>query len=278
MRLDEIGYWSEIKLDIVREYAQAYSRVMSKQASIRRYLYVDGFAGAGVHISKQTGEFIPGSPLNALNIEPQFTEYHFIDLDGGKAEHLRQLASQNHRVTVHEGDCNSILLDEVFPRARWNDFHRAMCLLDPYALNLNWEVLHTAGQQRSIEIFLNFMVMDMNMNVLWRNPDNVAPAQIARMDAFWGDNTWRRILYHRPRGLLPGFDFEEKASNQEVAEAFRERLQKAAGFQFVPQPIPMRNTRGAVVYYLFFASPNETGARIVGDIFNKYRNWGRPNG
>jgi len=71
---------------------------------------------------------------------------------------------------------------------------------------------------------------------------------------------------------------EEKASNQEVAEAFRERLQKAAGFQFVPQPIPMRNTRGAVVYYLFFASPNETGARIVGDIFNKYRNWGRPNG
>ena len=274
MRLDEIGYWSEIKLDIVKEYAQAYSTVLSKQASIRRYLYVDAFAGAGLHISRRTGEFIPGSPLNALNITPQFTEYHFIDLDGGKAKHLRQLASDNPRVTVHEGDCNSILLDEVFPRARWNDFRRALCLLDPYALNLNWEVLHTAGQQRSIEVFLNFMVMDMNMNVLWRNPDNVAPAQIARMDAFWGDNTWRRILYHKPCELLPGFDLEEKVSNQEVAEAFRERLQKVAGFRFVPEPMPMRNTRGAVVYYLFFASPNETGARIVGDIFNKYRNRG----
>lgn len=26
---DEIGYWSEIKLDIIREYAQAYSTILS---------------------------------------------------------------------------------------------------------------------------------------------------------------------------------------------------------------------------------------------------------
>jgi len=40
--------------------------------------------------------------------------------------------------------------------------------------------------------------------------------------------------------------------------------------RIVPDPMPMRNTRGAVVYYLFFASPNATGAKIVSDIFNKY--------
>ena len=42
----------------------------------------------------------------------------------------------------------------------------------------------------------------------------------------------------------------------------------------VPEPIPMRNKTGAVVYYLFFASPNKTGAKIVKDIFNTYRNRG----
>jgi hypothetical protein len=57
-RLDEIGYWSEIKLDIVSEYAQAYSTVLAKQQVIKKYLYIDAFAGAGVHISKQTGEYI----------------------------------------------------------------------------------------------------------------------------------------------------------------------------------------------------------------------------
>ena len=194
VRLDEIGYWSEIKLDIVRKYAQAYSNVLSKEPRIRKYLYIDAFAGAGVHISKQTGEFVPGSPLNALNVQPPFSEYHFIDLDGDKAGHLRQYVGNDPTVSIHEGDCNSILLGKVFPRARYSDFHRALCLLDPYALNLDWAVVQTAGQSESIEIFLNFMVMDMNMNVLWKNPDKVSPAQIARMDAYWGDNSWRNDL------------------------------------------------------------------------------------
>lgn len=33
LRLDEIGYWSEVKLDIVRKYASAYSTIMAKQPS-----------------------------------------------------------------------------------------------------------------------------------------------------------------------------------------------------------------------------------------------------
>jgi three-Cys-motif partner protein len=272
VRYDEIGYWSEIKLDIVRDYARAYSKVLSNEVRIRKYLYIDAFAGAGVHISRQTGGYVPGSPLNALNVEPAFDEYHFIDLDGDKAEHLRNLAPAAPNVFVYNGDCNSILRDEVFPRARYEDYHRALCLLDPYALNLDWQVVQTAGRMKSVEVFLNFMVMDMNMNVLWKNPDNVQPSQLARMDAFWGDRSWRNVLYQKPQGLLPGFDdMEEKVSNDVVAAAYRERLKKVAGFRFVPDPMPMRNSQGAVVYYLFFASFNETGGHIVSDIFQKYR-------
>ncbi len=278
LRYDEIGYWSEIKLDIVREYASAYSKIMANQESIRRYIYVDAFAGAGVHISRQTGEFVFGSPLNALNVQPPFSEYHFIDLDGDKAEHLRQLLSDDPRVSVYQGDCNQVLLQHVFPRARFGDYHRALCLLDPYALNLDWEVVQAAGKMRSVEVFLNFMVMDMNRNVLWTNPDNVPSSQLGRMDAFWGDRSWRSTLYQKPKGLLPGIDLEKKVSNDDVAAAYRERLEKVAGFAFVPEPMPMRNSRGAVVYYLFFASPNRNGAKIVRDIFNKYRDRGLSDG
>jgi three-Cys-motif partner protein len=118
------------------------------------------------------------------------------------------------------------------------------------------------------------MVMDMNMNVLWNNPDNVQVSQLARMDAFWGDRSWRTTLYQTPQGLLPGFALEEKVSNKAVATAYQERLKKVAGFAFVPDPIPMRNTQGAIVYYLFFASANKTGETIVRHIFNKYRSRG----
>jgi three-Cys-motif partner protein len=68
VKYDVIGNWSEVKLDIVREYASAYSRIMNAQSAIERYCYIDAFAGAGQHISKNTGEFLPGSPWNALLI------------------------------------------------------------------------------------------------------------------------------------------------------------------------------------------------------------------
>lgn len=274
MRYDEIGYWSEIKLDIVREYAGTYSRILNAQQKPRLdHVYIDAFAGAGIHISKRTGEFIAGSPQNALLLTPPFKEYHLIDLDSRKVDSLKTVVEQHPgmNVHIHEGDCNDILLREVFPRAKYENYRRALCLLDPYGLHLNWEVMYTAGQMKSIEFFLNFPVADMNRNVLWRDPERVDPQQAARMTAFWGDESWRQAAYSTEGNL---FGWEEKTDNDSVAEAFRIRLKNEAGFKYVPEPVPMRNNNGAIVYYLFFASQNPVAKSIVTHIFNKYRNRG----
>jgi three-Cys-motif partner protein len=124
---------------------------------------------------------------------------------------------------------------------------------------------------RTVEIFLNFPVADMNRNVLWRKPEGVPPAQIERMNRFWGDDTWRKEAYTLSSQMqLFGEAEKEKVSNEAIAEAFRERLKKVAGFQNVPKPIAMRNSQNAVVYYLFFASHKPVAEYIVQDIFNKY--------
>jgi len=138
-------------------------------------------------ISLNVGDFVPGSPLNALAVTPSFSEIHLIDLDGGKAEELRRRVGDRKDVFVHEGDSNELLLNKVFPRCRYDHFSRGLCLFDPYALSVNWSVLQTAGRMKSIEVFYNFMIMDANMNVFWKNRDKVAESQIARMDAVWGD-------------------------------------------------------------------------------------------
>ncbi len=271
-KYDEIGYWSEVKLDITRKYASAYSAIMNKQRSIRGYLYIDAFAGSGVHVKKQTNEFITGSPLNALVVSPAFPEYHFIDLDGDKVDRLRQTVGERRNVFFHKGDCNKVLLAEVFPRCRYEDYRRALCLLDPYGLNVNWEVLRQAGGMKSIEIFYNFMIMDANMNVLWRSPEKVQASQVPRMDAVWGDHSWVQAAYKKIPGLFG--EMEEKTTNKALIEAFRDRLKKVAGFEYVPEPMPMRNSKGSVIYYLFFASPNRTGGKIVKNIFDNYRDKG----
>jgi three-Cys-motif partner protein len=274
MKYDEIGYWSELKLDIIREYAAAYSRILNaQQKPSLDYLYIDAFAGSGIHISKRTGDYVKGSPQNALLIQPPFRKYHLIDLDSAKVDSLEKMALQypGMQISIYQGDCNEILLSDVFPQAKFEDYRRALCLLDPYGLHLKWEVIYKAGQMKSIELFLNFPVADMNRNVLWRNPEKVDDDQASRMTAFWGDQSWRQVAYDTANNL---FGFEEKTSNEEIAKAFQGRLKNVAGFKYVPEPIPMRNTKGAIVYYLFFAAQKPAAANIVIDIFNKYRNRG----
>ena len=144
---------------------------------------------------------------------------------------------------------------------------KSRCL--PYKLNVNWEVLRTAGQMKSVEVFYNFMIMDANMNVFMKDPSKVTPEQAARMDGVWGDDSWRSVAYRKEPGLLGETD--EKETNETIAEAFRIRLRDVAGFAYVPPPIPMRNEKGAVIYYLYFASANNTGAKIVTEIFDTYR-------
>lgn len=267
--IDEIGPWSEVKLDIVREYAGTYSQILSAQKKPRlHHVYIDAFAGAGVHVSRSTKEFVPGSPLNALNVNPPFAEYHFIDIVRARVEALQQAAKQRPNVFVHDGDCNQVLLEKVFPKVQYSDFRRGLCLLDPYGLHLDWSVIYTAGQMKSIEIFLNFPIMDMNMNVLKHNLERVPPDQAERMTRYWGDESWKEAVYSTAENL---FGYEEKTgTNEAIAAAFRNRLQKAAGFKHVSKPLAMRNAQNAVVYYLFFASPKPVADKIVKDIFKKY--------
>ncbi|HUS12040.1 MAG TPA: three-Cys-motif partner protein TcmP [Pyrinomonadaceae bacterium] len=272
LKYDVIGYWSEVKLDIIREYATAYSKIVSAQPSIKKHLYIDAFAGAGHHISKTTGDFVKGSPLNALLVQPPFSEFHLIDVDGDKTNELRRVVGPRTDVKIYGEDANTVLLKKVFPSCRYEDYCRGLCLLDPYALTVDWRVIAAAGKMKSIEIFFNFMIMDANMNVLLRNPDHVSEEQAARLEKTWGDRSWRSVAYQRDQGLFE--DMEKKTDNKTVAEAFRKRLKDVAGFNYVPEPMPMRNDQGATVYYLYFASPNKTGARIVSDIFKKYREKG----
>lgn len=273
LKLDEIGYWSEIKLEIIRRYAKEYSTILAAQKDPELYhIYIDAFAGAGVHVSKTSGKAVLGSPVIAAQTQPPFREYHFIDLDGHKAARLRKLFSERPDIHVYQQDCNEVLLRDVLPKVRFEEFRRGLCLLDPYGLHLNWEVIREAGRLKTIDMFLNFPIADMNRNVFWRNPDGVDDADIARMNSFWGDESWRGAAYKQVLGL---FDIEdEKQSNKTIAEAFRKRLRDVAGFTYVPEPMPMRNSRGAIVYYLFFASQNSAAHKIIKYIFDRYRERG----
>lgn len=270
MKLDKIGVWSEIKLEIIKDYANAYTRIMKGQPWCKGYAYIDAFAGAGIHISKTTGEFIEGSPLNALNITPPFTEYHFIDLDEKRADFFIEVANDYENVYSYHGDCNEILIKEIFPNFNYDSFKRTLCILDPYGLQLKWKTIKNAAGLKTVDIFINFPIMDINRNILFEDLSKANPEDIKRMNNFWGDESWEDLLYIEQKNLFGDMQQIRFENYHALAKEFRKRL-KDVGFNDVPEPILMRNTNNGPLYYLFFASQKGVATNIVKDIFNKYR-------
>src|SRR5690348_2087161 len=129
-KFDEVGYWSEIKLEIVEKYGAAYTNAFRNARNLKKY-YIDGFSGAGVYLSKRTNKIVEGSPSRALKVQPPFDGFYFIDMDADKTAYLQKLCGNRQDVHIHTGDSNDYLNTQLLPIIRFENFNRALCLLDP---------------------------------------------------------------------------------------------------------------------------------------------------
>ncbi len=190
----------EIKLSILEEYAKPYNQILLSHQL--HPIYIDGFAGAGHHTAKGSDRVIEGSPTRALSIDPPFDALNFVDLNSEREAQLKKLSADHTNVLLYQGDCNKNLTEKVFPKISYVGRLRALCLLDPYGLHLDWQTIELAGKSKTIEIFLNFPVMDMNRNVFWRDHERVLPSHQDRMTKFWGDESWKNAAYKTIQGLF----------------------------------------------------------------------------
>ena len=218
-KFDELGDWSELKLQIVEKYGAAYTNAFANARNLKKY-YIDGFSGAGVHVSRETKAPIEGSPARALKVQPPFDGFCFIDLNADKTEYLRGICGDRRDVDIYTGDSNKYLTQTVLPAIQYEKFTRALCLLDPYGLDLDWEVILQAGQSKAVDMFLNFPVMDMNRNAIWKNPEKVPQSGVDRMTKFWGDESWRKAAYTQAPQLNFFGPELVKQSNEQIVAAF----------------------------------------------------------
>jgi three-Cys-motif partner protein len=111
--LPEVGPWARDKLDRLRKYLRAYTAVLSKQSWVSGYVYVDAFAGSGrasvrgnndldrsntmldlgqeFRGDQEARQVLDGSPKVALDVEPPFTQYLFLERDQKRLAILQSL-------------------------------------------------------------------------------------------------------------------------------------------------------------------------------------------
>jgi three-Cys-motif partner protein len=100
------GDWTAEKLERVRKYLSAYTKIMARRSYFRTF-YLDAFAGTGYNTVRQednqnnplfpefvepdTKQFLDGSARIALQIEPRFNKFIFIEKDPRRFAELERM-------------------------------------------------------------------------------------------------------------------------------------------------------------------------------------------
>jgi three-Cys-motif partner protein len=259
--LDRLGAWSERKISIVEKYAKAYIQVLRSRGF--KPFYIDGFTGGPLALRKDTADLVVTTAKRILEIDPPFDGYYLVDADPAKSAAMRAACQARLQAIAICGDANEEL-PPLFAKIRYSDFKRALCFLDPYKILLSWDVLKSAGAAKTIEAFIHFPTQDIQRNVLRNDHSKMVPAEVERMNQMWGDDSWKEVAYVEQKGLF--WSEQEKQPIDTLLDAFAQRLKKVAGFKHVSQALPMRNSTGAILYHLMFATQQPIALRIASDI------------
>jgi three-Cys-motif partner protein len=195
---DIVGRWSEEKLNLLAKYLKAYSVIMNEQKKswLRAYYYIDAFAGSVRPRAKEDEQrYIDGSPLRALQTEPRFDGYWFVDVSHRRVERVQQLRKEfpDRVIDVRQGNCNEVLRNEIVPQLPYSSKQRAFVFLDPYGLQVDWETVQELASTRTCDIFVNFSVMGVTR--LLPRDQNPDPEVVEQLSKVMGSTDWITQIY-----------------------------------------------------------------------------------
>lgn len=288
------GDWTREKLERVRKYLQAYTTIFhgNERASYFTTYFVDAFAGTGdrkdssipglgetplLDIESDT-EFLDlqkGSSRIALEVEPSFDRYLFIEHSKKRVAELGKLREQYpHRassIEIEQGDANTVLQNWCI-RTDWSRF-RAVVFLDPYGMQVEWPTIESLAKTKAVDLWILFPIgMAVNRLLVRREPPPDAWA--GALTRFFGQEDWRQRFYAKSiqPSLFGDEEHETKVANfDSIEEYFLERLSSV--FESVAKkPLLLCNSRGTPIYLLCFAVGNAKGAstavKIAQEIIN----------
>lgn len=266
-QLPEVGPWALDKLERLRKYLSAYTTILRKQNL--RYVYIDALAGAGQSLLRGDAgarQVLEGSPRVALNIKHPFRHYVFIEKDRARATELRKLKEEygsTRRVTVVEGGCGAYLLDLANKRKQLRGW-RGVVFLDPFGMQVPWEILASLGGTGVFEVILNLPIGMAIQRLMPRQLVKLTAERRARLDGYFGDPGWFDVVYPEDNTLFGLERIKTHGSSKKLVEWYRGRL--SGPFGLVSPAHLVRNTQGGHLYYLIRAGPNATGLKIASDV------------
>lgn len=272
------GDWTEQKLAILEKYLSHYNTALKNQPFTR--VYVDAFAGTGYrqqrqaqfrvpNIFEELGQkepqrFLKGSAKIALEVDPPFHRYIFVESDPKKIRELDKLKEEHSgkasRIEIVQDDANSFVQDYC-AREDWRSV-RAVIFLDPFATEVEWTTIEAIARTEAIDVWILFPLMAIN-RLLAGDP---AKACRLRLNRIFGTQNWFERFY-RTKKLDDIFGqslqtIQKACDYHSIGGFYSERLKRIFA-EVAPRPRIFANSRGSPLFQLFFAAANAKGAPIA---------------
>ncbi len=208
-------------------------------------------------------QFLRGSAVIALENQPPFSEYLFLEKKPKYAKELNLLRDQyvhlGSPIQIHNKEANQFLQNWC-QQTDWRTT-RAVVFLDPYGMQVKWQTLEMIAKTQGIDLWILFPLGQAVNRLLTRKglPDE---SQSKRLTELFGTTDWQNAFY-RTEIVKDLFDIREQTSKianlEAIGKFFVERL--SAIFKGVAKnPRPLKNSRGVPIYLLCFAAANPKGA------------------
>lgn len=275
------GVWTELKLDAVHYYLGFFTRVLRTQPF--DLWYIDAFAGSGTRtVERETGgllddapateatEELAGSVLRALAVDPPFSRHVFIEGNESRFRELEEICTSRpeKKIVCRHGDANTELR-AIFTSSPWLDQTagrgklRAVCFLDPYGMNVDWETLKLLANTSAVDVWYLFPMLAVTRH-LANDMARVDEHKAAKLDAIFGTTNWREELYDTQ--VFTNL-FEEtvttsvrKVTLPQIEEYARKRLETL--FRYVSPSLPLIADGRGQLFSLFCLSNSASDATI----------------
>jgi three-Cys-motif partner protein len=280
------GDWTDVKLDVLANYLKSYTKALEGKPTPDdpfRKAYIDAFAGTGTRTARESEmsggtllfpdlaeaapqKLLDGSAKRALQVEPRFDRYIFIERSPERCQQLEGLKTEfpalANDIDVRQGEANEVIQKLCADPSKWKS-RRAVLFLDPYGMQVEWKTIEAIAATKAIDLWL-LVPLGMGMNRLAPKSGKLPESWRQRMDAFLGTADWYDEFYKIETGptLFGDEQVQVKASMSVMARYFNNRLKQVfAGV--AEEPGVLWNSSNNPLYMFCFAVGNQRGKDIA---------------
>ncbi len=281
-------------MDAFKKYVNAYLTIMetNKKKYGWKTLYFDGFAGSGdlnkrgndntetdstvsflnLDIEETGTQVYKGAAERVLNLTHKFDYYYFVDLNKESLDRLEEKLrtfDMGPKLQFRPGDAN-VWIKELAAALKKDTKLKALVLLDPFGMQINWESIELLKDTAS-----DVWILVPSGVIINRLLDKKAGLPyINKLCSFFGmtEEEIRKEFYDKK--VNPTLFGEETITEKKsdpiklITDLYIKRL-TGIWKHVTPKPLVMKNTKNVPIFHFVFASNKPAGLKIAKDIIGK---------